>query len=131
MLKGNISEDYSGTFLTLKGFPAQESAVIEKEDIPYIKITVDRIPVLEYIYVPERMRGHKLSYGLLEVLFEYQEQQGIEFLKFECISKPYWRKVLQKFPKRILLPQTVLQKTNLGIVKLPHVKDTSINIGKL
>lgn len=131
MLKGNISEDYSGTFLTLKGFPAQESAVIEKEDIPYIKITCERTPILEYIYVPERMRGHKLSYALLEVLFEYQETNKIDYMKFECISKPYWRKILQKFPKRILLPQTVLQKTNIGIVKLPHVKDSSINIGKL
>jgi GNAT superfamily N-acetyltransferase len=131
MLKGNISEDYSGTFLTLKGFPAQESAVIEREDIPYIKITCERTHVLEYIYVPERMRGHKLSYALLEVLFEYQETNKIDFMKFECISKSYWRKVLQKFPKRILLPQTVLQKTNIGIVKLPHVKDSSINIGKL
>lgn len=131
MRKGIISEDYCGTFLTLKGFPARESAVVESEDIPYIKISMDKVPVLEYIYVPDRMRLHKLSFSLLEVLFEYMETNEIDFLKFECISKPYWRKVQQKFPKRILLPQSVLQKTNLGIVKLPHVKDSAINIGKL
>lgn len=129
---GMMVEDYTGTYLVLRGIPPRDGCVVETEDVPYIKLSSSgRGYILEYIYVPERMRGHKLSLSLLEVLFEYQEKNKIDFLKFECICKPFWRKVSAKFPKRIFFPPTVLQKTNVAVVRLPHIRPSAIKIGKL
>lgn len=126
---GVVLQHKQATFLTLKNMPAK--TCVEREDVPYIKLVKDKCLTLEYIYVPERLRGHKLSYALLEVLFEYQQVLNIEVLKFECIAKPYWRKVSNKFPKRILFPASVFHRTNLALVRMPHIKASAIQLRKL
>lgn len=118
---GEVSGDITeGFFLTLRGFPCSNRSP-ENADVPYIKVTLgDKSFILEYIYVPERMRGYKLSYELLKVLFEFMAHLNIKQMELECLCKPYWRKLSQKYSKLVFFPPAGSRCTDIVYIRSPH-----------
>lgn len=122
ILNHGYSVDDKEIFLLLRGYLREPPcAPLEEADIPYAKLEFDHDDlILEYIFVPERMRGFNLSIDLLTLLFEYMETMEITSVKFECLNKPYWRKIATKFPSKIYFPPAGSERTN--IVYIRHSK---------